>query len=181
MQIRHALVHLITLGMVISSALMIWKGLIIMTGSESPLVVVLSESMEPGFERGDILFLQMRKHPIRTGDIVVFNDGREIPIVHRVIEVHERRDNAQVDFLTKGDNNPMDDRILYTHGQLWLQQHHIMGRAIGYLPKAGWVTLVMTEKPVIKYCNVEGFCIFFRPDVCGSDGKADTLVVIGCY
>jgi signal peptidase len=87
MQIRHALVHLITLGMVISSALMIWKGLIIMTGSESPLVVVLSESMELGFERGDILFLQMSKHPIRTGDIVVFNDGREIPIVHRVIEV----------------------------------------------------------------------------------------------
>uniref|UniRef100_A0A0E0NN76 signal peptidase I n=1 Tax=Oryza rufipogon TaxID=4529 RepID=A0A0E0NN76_ORYRU len=165
MQIRHALVHLITLGMVISSALMIWKGLIIMTGSESPLVVVLSESMELGFERGDILFLQMSKHPIRTGDIVVFNDGREIPIVHRVIVevVHERRDNAQVDFLTKGDNNPMDDRILYTHGQLWLQQHHIMGRAIGYLPKAGWVTLVMTEKPVIK------------------TNQAANLQVMGCF
>ncbi|XP_006648162.1 signal peptidase complex catalytic subunit SEC11C-like isoform X1 [Oryza brachyantha] len=150
-RIRHALLQIFTLGMVITSALIIWKGLVVMTGSESPVVVVLSESMEPGFERGDILFLHMTKDPIRTGEIVVYNDGREIPIVHRVIEVHERRDSAQVDVLTKGDNNDEDDRMLYTNGQLWLQQHHIMGRAVGYLPKVGWVTLVMTEKPVIKY------------------------------
>ncbi|AQK85223.1 Peptidase S24/S26A/S26B/S26C family protein [Zea mays] len=101
---------------------------------------------------GDILFLHMSKDPIRTGEIVVFNvDGREIPIVHRVIKVHERQDTAEVDILTKGDNNFGDDRLLYAHGQLWLQQHHIMGRAVGYLPYVGWVTIIMTEKPFIKY------------------------------
>ena len=52
------------------------------------VVVVLSGSMEPGFYRGDILFLNMGYKPIRTGEIVVFNiDGRDIPIVHRVIKV----------------------------------------------------------------------------------------------
>lgn len=30
-----------------------------------------------------------------------------------------------------GDNNFGDDRLLYAHGQLWLQRHHIMGRAVG--------------------------------------------------
>ncbi|KAG2615054.1 hypothetical protein PVAP13_3NG028500 [Panicum virgatum] len=118
--------------MIVTSALIIWKGLIVVTGSQSPVVVVLSGSMEPGFKRGDILFLHMSKDPIRTGEIVVFNiDGREIPIVHRVIKVHERQDTAEVDILTKGDNNFGDDRLLYAHGQLWLQQHHIMGRAVG--------------------------------------------------
>ena len=34
-----------------TSALIIWKGLIVVTGSESPVVVVLSGSMEPGFKR----------------------------------------------------------------------------------------------------------------------------------
>ncbi|KAL5213374.1 hypothetical protein ABZP36_024221 [Zizania latifolia] len=88
LQIRHALTQIISLGMVVASALIIWKGLVVMSGSESPVVLVLSENMEPGFERGDILFLHMSKDPIRTGEIVVFNvDGREIPIVHRVIEV----------------------------------------------------------------------------------------------
>jgi len=55
------------------------------------VVVVLSGSMEPGFHRGDILFLNMGLQPVRTGEIVVFNlDGRDIPIVHRVIKVRAR-------------------------------------------------------------------------------------------
>lgn len=38
-------------GMIVTSALIIWKGLMCITGSESPVVVVLSGSMEPGFKR----------------------------------------------------------------------------------------------------------------------------------
>ncbi|KAH7854208.1 hypothetical protein Vadar_011376 [Vaccinium darrowii] len=77
--------------------------------------------------------------------------GREIPIVHRVIKVHERQDTGEVDVLTKGDNNSGDDRLLYAQGQRWLQRHHIMGRAVGFLPYVGWVTIIRTEKPIIKY------------------------------
>ncbi|PRQ46399.1 putative signal peptidase I [Rosa chinensis] len=151
-QIRHALSQAVSLGLIVTSALIIWKGLMLMTGSESPVVVVLSESMEPGFARGDILFLHMSKDPIRAGEIVVFNvDGRIIPIVHRVIKVHERKDTGEDYVLTKGDNNSDDDRILYAPGQRWLQKHHIMGRAAGFLPYVGWVTIIMTEKPIIKY------------------------------
>jgi signal peptidase len=63
---------------------------------------VLSGSMEPGFQRGDILFLNMGTKPARTGEIVVFNiDGRDIPIVHRVIKVHERANENHLDILTK--------------------------------------------------------------------------------
>lgn len=66
------------------------------------VVVVLSGSMEPGFQRGDILFLNMGSKPARTGEIVVFNiDGRDIPIVHRVIKVHERAAENHLDILTK--------------------------------------------------------------------------------
>ncbi|VAH06740.1 unnamed protein product [Triticum turgidum subsp. durum] len=139
MQVRQVVTQIISLGMIVTSALIIWKGLMVATGSESPVVVVLSGSMEPGFKRGDILFLHMSKEPIRTGEIVVFNiDGREIPIVHRVIKVHERQESGEVDILTKGDNNFGDDRLLYAQGQLWLQKHHIMGRAVG-LSTICWV------------------------------------------
>ena len=66
------------------------------------VVVVLSGSMEPGFYRGDILFLNMGNQPIRVGEVVVFNiDQRDIPIVHRVIKVHERQPGGEVDVLTK--------------------------------------------------------------------------------
>ncbi len=47
--------------------------------------------MEPSFKRGDILFLNMGDAPFRVGEIVVFKiEGREIPIVHRVIKIHEK-------------------------------------------------------------------------------------------
>lgn len=51
-----------------------------------------SGSMEPAFHRGDLLFLTNRvEDPIRVGEIVVFRiEGREIPIVHRVLKVHEK-------------------------------------------------------------------------------------------
>ncbi|KAG5537575.1 hypothetical protein RHGRI_024879 [Rhododendron griersonianum] len=114
-------------GIIVTSALMMWKTLICITGSISPIVVVLSESMEPGFQR-----------------------GRDIPIVHRVIKVHERKDNGEVDVLTKGDNNLDNDISLYAPGQHWLRQEHIMGRAVGFLPYLGWATIIMKDKPVVK-------------------------------
>lgn len=48
--------------------------------------------MEPAFHRGDLLFLtNHREDPVRVGDIVVFKvEGRDIPIVHRVLKVHEK-------------------------------------------------------------------------------------------
>ncbi|XP_030443729.2 uncharacterized protein LOC115666082 isoform X1 [Syzygium oleosum] len=160
-QLRQALSQAISLGMIATSTLMIWMGLMYFTGSESPVVVVLSESMEPGFKRGDILFLHKNKDPIRTGDIVVFNiDGRDIPIVHRVIEVHEHRGTGEVDILTKGDNNNVNDRIMYAPGQHWLQQQHIMGRAVGYLPYIGYLTIIMTDKPIIKYVLIGALGLF---------------------
>ena len=65
------------------------------------IVVVLSGSMEPGYYRGDILFLYKGKAPLRAGEVVVFNlKERDIPIVHRVIKVHEEASGESV-LLTK--------------------------------------------------------------------------------
>ncbi len=50
-----------------------------------------SGSMEPAFQRGDILFLNNGDEPLRAGEVVVFKiKDREIPIVHRVMNVHEK-------------------------------------------------------------------------------------------
>ena len=85
---RQLTFQILNLAMIVLSALMIWKSLMVVTKSESPVVVVLSGSMEPAFQRGDILFLSNYDDPIETGEIVVFKvRGRDIPIVHRVIKV----------------------------------------------------------------------------------------------
>jgi len=46
--------------------------------------------MEPAFFRGDLLFLTLSSDPIRAGDICVFKiKGRDVPIVHRVLKIHD--------------------------------------------------------------------------------------------
>lgn len=85
MQPRQLAAQVLSFALVLSTAFMMWKGLAIVADSSSPIVVVLSGSMEPAFQRGDLLFLWNRWSDTQVGEIVVYNvKGKEIPIVHRV-------------------------------------------------------------------------------------------------
>jgi signal peptidase len=152
---RQLTFQVLNLAMIVFSALMIWKGLMFVTKSESPVVVVLSGSMEPAFQRGDILFLNNAVHDVHVGDVVVFKiKDRDIPIVHRILKVHLDQDTGKVELLTKGDNNRVDDRGLYAPGQLWLNRDDILGKAVGTLRYVGMVTIALNDYPVLKYVLV---------------------------
>lgn len=144
---------------------MTWKGLIVLTGTENPIVVILSGSMKPAFHRGDILFLtKKQEEPLHVGDIVVFKvKSREIPIVHRIVRLHKEK-NGTVKFLTKGDNNAFDDMKLYNSGQYWLRKENILGKVKGYLPYFGLATIILTDYPVVKYIlfGVSGITALLR-------------------
>jgi signal peptidase I len=152
---RQLTFQVLNLAMIVFSALMIWKGLMFVTKSESPVVVVLSGSMEPAFQRGDILFLNNARHEVFVGDVVVFKiKNRDIPIVHRILKVHKDALTGEVELLTKGDNNRVDDRGLYAPGQLWLKREDILGKAVGTLRYVGMVTIALNDYPVLKYVLV---------------------------
>ena len=86
LSMRQQLTQLLNFALVLSTAFMLWKGLSVLSDSPSPIVVVLSGSMEPAFQRGDLLFLWNRNQDTQVGEIVVYNvKGKDIPIVHRVI------------------------------------------------------------------------------------------------
>jgi hypothetical protein len=86
LQPRQLAAQVLNFALVLSTAFMLWKGLSVATDSSSPIVVVLSGSMEPAFQRGDLLFLWNRGVETQVGEVVVYNvRGKDIPIVHRVI------------------------------------------------------------------------------------------------
>lgn len=86
---RQTLQQVLNFGLVLSTAFMLWKSLSVISNSPSPIVVVLSGSMEPAFQRGDLLFLWNRDVGAEVGEIVVYNvKGKDIPIVHRVVQKH---------------------------------------------------------------------------------------------
>ncbi|KAH9903316.1 hypothetical protein C8Q73DRAFT_751154 [Cubamyces lactineus] len=165
--VRHVLLQILNFVSVLASGLMIWKGLGLITNTESPIVVVLSGSMEPAFYRGDLLFLtNPSDQRYQTGDITVYKvPGADIPIVHRVLETHDSVSkkgmvsaSPLVDrqlLLTKGDNNPIDDIDLY-QGLEWLERKHIVGKVRGFLPYVGYVTIAMNDFPQLKYALLGG-------------------------
>jgi len=177
---RQILLQILNFATVITSGLMMYKGLGLITNTESPIVVVLSGSMEPAFYRGDLLFLTNPPNErYQTGDITVYKiPGAEIPIVHRVLETHDglkiRRSKARRGFvmsgptfeptpsspenqllLTKGDNNELDDTSLY-QGLEFLEGKHIVGKVRGFLPYVGYITIAMNDFPQLKYVLLGG-------------------------
>ena len=89
-------------------------------GTSSPIVVVVSGSMEPIMYRGDLLIIQARAgEDIQIGDIVVFQDTTyhpSGPVVHEIIEINEV--DGEYEYITKGDNNPAPDPDERTYDEI---------------------------------------------------------------
>ncbi|ORY57450.1 signal peptidase complex catalytic subunit SEC11 [Pseudomassariella vexata] len=152
---RQAAAQVLNFALVLSTAFMMWKGLSIASNSPSPIVVVLSGSMEPAFQRGDLLFLWNRNllAPTDVGEVVVYNvRDKDIPIVHRIVRKFQSvdGDEAKAKLLTKGDNNAADDTELYAKGQDYLERRDIIGSVVGYIPFVGYVTILLSEHPWLK-------------------------------
>jgi signal peptidase I len=63
---------------------------------------------------------------------------------------------GELSILTKGDNNQVDDRGLYNFDekQMFISREELLGIAVGYLPKAGVVTIWMNDYPWFKYALI---------------------------
>merc|ERR1711939_666038 len=142
---------------------LVWQLLSVATGCSAALSVVISGSMEPQIKRGDLLFAvgPDRGDELRPGDIVLYRlpHRPEIPIVHRIIDIvppspqtadASRSSLLEVQYLTKGDANKVDDRGLvapsYPSGLV--PKAAILGKVRGQVPWLGYLTILMQE---IKY------------------------------
>lgn len=67
-----------------------------------------------------------------------------------ILYVLPNREDGYAKYLTKGDNNSVDDRGLYAPGQYWLEKKDIIGRAKGFVPYIGIVTILMNDYPQLK-------------------------------
>ena len=54
-------------------------------------------------------------------------------------------------FLTKGDNSPLDDTVLYPLNQRYLYRSDIVGSVRGYVPYVGQLALLLGDIPWLKH------------------------------
>ncbi|KAI4965081.1 hypothetical protein ZWY2020_057529 [Hordeum vulgare] len=144
MKIRHVLTQSVTfLVMVVALLVLVPEGLMLVTGVKAPAMAVLSESMEPGIKKGDMVFVHNKSNqPFHVGRSFF---SKLMASNFRLSIVHKHPDTGEIQVLTKGDNNSVDDRFLYPIGQQWLQPHDIIGRVAGHLSYVGWPSVFISE------------------------------------
>ena len=106
--------------------------------TDKPVVTVVSCSMYPHYDVGDIILVQGKEFEnIREGDIAVYNSRQQdmtIPVIHRVTAKHD-------DYLeTQGDNN---NRQLEFEKKVEPEQIH--GVAVGSIPRLGMVKIATID------------------------------------
>ena len=103
-------------------------------------VAVLTYSMKPVFERGDVVIIEKleenEKQKIKVGDVVEYASTKQI-IIHRVIKI-EKDKNDKLVFTTKGDFNNSPDSKKVSEDQ-------VRGIARAYIPKVGYPTVWLNE------------------------------------
>jgi signal peptidase len=68
------------------------------------------------------------------------------------LKLHVDSKTGKEFILTKGDNNPVNDRGLFGKGMLWLERKHITGKVKGYFPYVGMIPTILNDYP--KYSLV---------------------------
>ena len=105
-------------------------------------LTILSNSMQPEFNAGDVILIDNNLEP-KVNDVVTYKHPDGIMITHRIIGTVKK--NSEVFFITKGDNNNVDDQIL-------IPRRNIYGIKKFIIPKAGYIAKFVSS-PV-------GFFIF---------------------
>ncbi len=115
----------------IFSVLLIWFSLGLFSYYPS---VIVSGSMKPSIEVGDILILKKtRPEEIKTGDVIQFWRSERITVTHRVLEVVKESKTPY--FVTRGDaNNTIDDPVPFPA---------VRGKVVAKIPKIGWASLAL--------------------------------------
>ena len=121
--------------------------------TENPLVVVISDSMEPTIDIGDLLVIQ-GKDPadIENGTIILY-DSRGLwpnfyvpePIVHRVVEKYYNNSDEKWYFITKGDNNANTDPPGSGGIEIPVPEDRVIGVVKLIIPKIGKIKMIIED------------------------------------
>ncbi|MGV8162861.1 MAG: signal peptidase I [Candidatus Nanoarchaeia archaeon] len=96
-----------------------------------------------GFNKGDIMIIVGKKpEKIDVGDVVVFEAGKNYPIIHRVVSIHNNDSN--IVFETKGDNNPTQITTLDLNEKNIAPQK-IRGVAKARIPYLGYIKIAAAK------------------------------------
>lgn len=140
------LVYVILLPILIYNISLIIQSLI--KTSETPnffgikTYVIISGSMEPNLQIGDIVIVKkIEQEELKSGDVISYRQGQSV-ITHRIAEVIEK--DGKVQYKTKGDNNNVEDS-----GSISYEM--IEGKVVKHISKLGNIAIILQDKGTIIF------------------------------
>lgn len=112
----------------------------------TPLTVV-SGSMSPGIQTGDLVIIKNGSSAIKPGDVITYRLGGVL-VTHRVKEI--AKNNVQEVFVTQGDANEIPDFEPVDRSQ-------ILGRYVMKIPFGGYIKASLRGLPGILILVGLGF------------------------
>lgn len=109
--------------------------------------VIISGSMEPNIEIGDIVVVKAEEN-LDIGDVISYRKDQSV-ITHRITQIN-KNENGEIEYKTQGDNNNVEDEES-------IKPSNIEGKVIKIVPKLGNVTLILQNKVIIIFI----FIIFY--------------------
>lgn len=114
--------------------------------------MVLSGSMETEIRRGDLIITKsVDPENLKIDDVIAFRDAQGTITTHRIIDIVV--ENNETFFITKGDNNNVQDRNL-------VEYKDVEGIYVGRIPGIGSMMKSITEPTTIIFL-VLGITIVF--------------------
>ena len=130
---------LILAAILISASFVTWNGLKFTLDTENPILVVVSGSMIPALNVGDLIIIRgVSPEQISVGSIIVFHSpiAYDTLIVHRVVDKIDH--GSDLGFKTKGDYNHYEDNWI-------VKSKDVIGTYVGKIPYAGIVIIKLKE------------------------------------
>jgi hypothetical protein len=107
-----------------------------------------------GFNKGDIMVLKGKSpEDIKVGDILVFNNQRPDPIIHRIVKITQK--NSIYTYQTKGDHNPrqlldntVDEYNVNYQNAVGYAKYKKASIAVLRIPYLGWIKILFVQYPI---------------------------------
>lgn len=94
------------------------------------MLTVLSGSMRPAFDPGDVVIINEKKpSELTKGDVITFS-REDVYVTHRIVDAKE--ENGSLSFVTKGDANQTNDQAL-------VPESAIEGVLLFHIPYLGFI------------------------------------------
>ena len=78
--------------------------------------LISTESMEPEIKKGDVIIIKkVDEEQLRVNDIITFKTDEEV-ITHRIVQIND--DGMEKTYVTKGDNNNVEDPEVLTYEEI---------------------------------------------------------------